>query len=490
MTQMPEKNKAYGHGRPSPYGTGLSTEATAAAAKPDRRASFSLVWIAAMALAAGPLSCAAATAGAQPSASSSARPWLAYMQKLEAQAQQTPAVQSALAGVKAEHGAVSARTGDRDLSLDANYTDYPNGAGTGTNGSFTNLQQRGEIRASWGMLDFFGRRPGRIASAKAQVQAAQANVAYTRQDRQGSLVNISVAQWSAHHQREALRHALSDLHNANQALDKLQNHSLSTSLAETVNAASDRALKLQAQIEQRLASLPAPDHTLPLPPASYWTLPEQPPSESDLTRVAKHTPLAAKLQAQSQSFDAQTRAHWAQNFKFKIYGGYVHEKVRNESGYQNGPEVGASLSIPIGGGGGGSRANAHWQAQQKALAAKAAIQQQQQQLRQLRQQWTQAISNLKSQTDLLRHQAKRVNILHQRYVTGAGAKTPEPWQLQIQKAEFWSSVAATWRVRGQWIQAVLDWSVYDPGYLRQHASAHVPPASKGLCSPLPQCPQA
>lgn len=482
MTQKREK-PCYRNNKPA-----VCTQNSLTAASSVRRW---VTWAFAASLAGSPMVAISAT-NTPPAASSSIQPWIAYMQKLKAQAKDTASVQSALAGVKAGHGAVAAQTGDRDISLDANYTNYPNGGGssTGTSGSFTNLEQRAEIRANWGLLDFFGRRPGRISSAEAKVNAAQANVTYERQNRQQYLVGESIAAWAARQQRQALQNALSDLKNANEALDKLQNHSLSPNLANAVTQASNRALKLQAQIEQQLAGLPEPGQSLPLPPDSYWTLPKQPPSSNTLQQVAQNTPLAAKLRAQAKSFDAQTRANWAKNYHFKIYGGYVQERVHGQSGTQHGPEVGASLTIPIGGGGGGARANAHWQAQQKALAAKAAIQQQQQLLQQLRLQWVQAATNLRSQINVVRHQAKQVNIMRQRYVSGAGAKTPEPWQLQIEGAEFWTSVANTWKARGQWVQAVLTWTVYDNGYLAAHAPSNASAPPKGLCSPLPQCPRA
>lgn len=448
--------------------------------------------MAALALALSP-AVLARTQPANPTAQTSAAPagpWLAYLRKLKSGAGQSASVQSAMAGVKAADGSVSAQTGDRDLSLDANYTDYPNGAGTGPNGSFTNLQQRGEIRADWGMLDFFGRRPGRIASAKAKVAAAQANVVYTTQQRESMVVNRSVAQWSAAHQRQALQHALSDLQEANQALRKLQNRALGPRLSATVNQAYDRALSLQIKVSDRLAALPARDHTLPAPPVSYWSLPRKAPSAAQLARVAKHAPRAAQLRAQAQSYKAQSRAHWAQHFKFNVYAGYVHEKVRNLGGYQNGPEVGASLTIPLGGWGGGQRANARWQARQQHLAAQAAQQQQARYLRQVRAQWVQAVANLHSEIDLLRHQAQRYHVLHERYVSGAGTKTPEPWQLQIQGAEFWQAVAGTWRARGHWVKAVMLWTVLDQSYLHHHTPSGPNVATQSLCAPLAHCPRA
>lgn len=490
MTQKREKpyNKPSAH-QPQPLST---AEQVRVPNKAPARNWLAWAIATATAVAGGSPVAAVAAANAQAAASSPVQPWVTYVQKLKADAQSTAAVQSALAGVKAGHGAVSAQTGDRGLNLDANYTDFPGGGGstTSTTGSSINLEQYAEVRASWGLLDFFGRRPGRIASAEAKVNAAQADVKYARQNRQQYLVSQSVAVWAARHERQALENALSDLKNANEAMDKLQNHSLSPNLSEAVTQASNRALKLQAQIEQQLAGLPEGGQSLPLPPDSYWTLPKQPPSDGMLKQVAETTPLAAKLRAQAKSFDAQTRAYWAENYHFKIYGGYVQQKVHNQSGYQHGPEVGASLTIPIGGGGGGDRANAHWQARQKDLAAKAAVQQQQQLLQQLRLQWVQAAANLRSQVNVVRHQAQQVNIMRQRYVTGAGAKTPEPWQLQIEGAEFWSSVANTWEARGQWIQAVLSWSVYDQGYLTGHAQSGAGAPPKGLCSPLPQCPRA
>lgn len=449
------------------------------------------VWVVAATLAGMPMTTNAAVTSL-PMSTPAVRPWFAYLQKLESQIQATAAVQSAQAGVKANQAAVSAQTGDRDLSLDGSYADYPNGTGTGTggDGSFTNLEQRGEIRASWGLLDFLARRPGRIDSAKAQVQAARAGMAYTRRDNQQALISRSVAAWAAQYQRQALQNAMRDIHSANNSLDELRNHALNTRLTDAVTQASSQALELQSQVEQSLASLPESEKALPAPPSNYWALPLNPPATKPIKRMAHDDLRAQELRYESKSFDAQSRAHWAENFHFKIYGGYIRQTVRDQPGSQSGPEVGATLSVPIGGGGSGMRANARWQARQMDLAADAAVEQQSLLLQQMRQQWRQSAANLRSQVNLISHQAQQLGFMLKRYSADASSRTPEPWQIRLEGAQFWLSVADTWKTRGQWIESVLTWSLYDNGnYLKAGARPTSTAAPDNLCTPLRQCPQ-
>jgi len=436
--------------------------------------------------------CITASAADAPPPRSAPRiqPWLAYLQTLESQVRAGSAVQSAQAGVKANQVSVSAQTGDVDLSLDASYTDYPNGAGTGSNGSFTDLQQRGEIRASWGLLDFFGRRPGRIDNAQAHVKAARADMAYTRQDNEQALISRSVTAWTANYQQQALQNAMQDVNSVNHALDELQNHVLNTRLTNAVTLASSQALELQSKIEQGLASLPVQDKSLPAPPSSYWVLPLNAPAATQIKQIAHADLRAQKLRYQSKAFDAQSRAYWADDFHFKIYGGYVRQKLRDQSGSRNGPELGANLSIPIGGAGSGERANAHWQARQLALAAQAAVEQQGLLLQQMRQQWTQSKANLHSQTVLISREAQQINQMLQRYSADIGSNSPEPWQVRLEGARFWLAVAETWQTRGQWIETVLAWSVFDDNdYLKAHVSSAPAAGLDSLCAPLEKCPQ-
>lgn len=422
--------------------------------------------------------------------------WLGYLHKLELQASDAPAVQSAAAGVKAAQGALAAQSGNLDLNLRATYADYPNGLGsnaTGTStGTFTNLKQYGELRASWGVLGFLGRRPGRIASATAQLKAARADVDYTKRTSSLSLMNRSISVWVSHYQREALRNSLAELKSADRIFLELHRRPISSALEASVEQAKSEALQLTSKDYSELASLPSPDKTLPPPPADYWALPPEPPIKSAVGKTAQDDLLAKELGYESTAFKKKTRAYWAKGFHLKLYGGYVRESLRNQAGANEGPEVGADFIIPIGTAGGGERENAYWQGQQKKLAAQAEIEKRKQVLRQVRQEWFQTAANLRSQRQLIRYQDRQLHYMIERAHGGAsGTNAPEPWQVHLAEAQFWASVADAWQARGHWIQLVLAWSLYDGGtYLRSNPPPAATSAPTGLCAPLAACPSA
>lgn len=415
--------------------------------------------------------------------------WTRYLGQLQNTAQNSAAVRSAEAGIKASQGTVAAQTGDRGLKFSASYTDYPNGGGTGANGSFTDLQQRGEARIGWDLLDFLGRRPGRIASARAQVGAAKAGLADASVTFQLTLLDRSVAKWTSARRRSALQHARSDLQMANQSLQSLRGKSLSARLATAVTEASQQVLSLETQVNQTLASLPEPGAQLPLPPDSYWLLPMDPPSEQEIELAAKKSQRAAQLNQQARAYDDQSDANWAHGAHFNVYAGYVEDKLRSTSSFEHGPEIGAELTVPIGGGGGGRQTNAHWQAVQQRLAAQAAVEEQLQALRKLREQWAEASSAVSGGASALKQQAGWLHRMDLQSKAGAGTNAPEPWQVRLQAARFWMSVADLWQSRGRWVKSVLTWSLYDKAYLRNHMRVGSAPASSGLCSPLSSCPQ-
>src|SRR5699024_971079 len=96
--------------------------------------------------------------------------WQSYLQQLQQYVEKQPAVAAEHARSKAAQANIQAQEGDLNLKLTGSYAYYPNGVGTSSGGSFTNLKQRAEGRLSWGLLGFLARRPGRVKHAKASAK--------------------------------------------------------------------------------------------------------------------------------------------------------------------------------------------------------------------------------------------------------------------------------------------------------------------------------
>ncbi len=417
----------------------------------------------------------------------SQHPWQAYMQSIEHRADSMAGVKSARAGVNASKGQESAAAWDTGLTLSGTYTDYPSGGGTGSDSSYTDLERHAEARVTWEALDFLAHRPARVAGARAQVQAAQAHVAEAQQKAASQLVDESVSSWAAQMQRQALRHALDNIHEARKGVKRLRDHTLPPSLNQAASDASEQALKLQSEIEQRLASLPNARENVPAPPDNYTLLPEQPPAASRAREVASHSAEGERLRARAKSYESQL-SPWAQHVSFDVYAGYVQNKVRSSSSTQSGPQLGAKLSIPLGSGG-ASDGDSHWQAQEQTLAAQAAVQQQERLLMDVRRQWAGAVAGIQSAESGLQDKARMLDRLQSRLRAGAGKNAPEPWQVQLEAARFWSSVADLWEMRGNWVQAVATWSLYDEDYVNGRTQKGSGSSRPGLCSPLSSCPR-
>lgn len=416
--------------------------------------------------------------------------WQAYLQQIRTQARDLPAVRSAQAGVNASKGTVVAETGDRSLDFRGDVTYFPRGAGSaGPSGTFTNLETYAEARLSWDPLDYFGRRPGRIDSARAQVDAAEAQVDDSAVAQEQVLLEQSLNAWAAQHQREALQQAQDSLQVADRDLNAVKRQPVSAQLWQAVLQGAAQSVTLHSKVDQQLAALPPEAPGLPSPPQDYWALPLRPPSASDLPTIARRSPRGQRLEALSHSFQARQRAYWAQGVKTDLFAGYIDETVRSGPSALNGPEVGASINIPIGGRGSGDRTNAHYQAQQYALAAKAAQLKELRLLKQLRRQWSAAAAAVQSGEKSIRAQAKDLQRMRLVSAKGVQKNVPEPWQVKMQAAQFWSSVSELWGARARWLQAVMEWSTYDKPYLNSHMRSAAGAPAGDLCSPLGECPQ-
>ncbi|HYW03000.1 MAG TPA: TolC family protein [Gammaproteobacteria bacterium] len=412
--------------------------------------------------------------------------WAQFLDQVRSQAAGSPAAKAAHADVRAGQADASAAEHDTGLSLDGNTQYYPNGVGAGASSGFTNLRQRAEIRVDWNMLDFIARRGGRIDRAQARKQLARAKARQARLQAASQIVDDAACAWATPRRTKALQRAR---HDARLALKhaRAAENAPSTALARKAEQMTPTAASLAGQIQARLAGLETCSGPVPRLPGEWSALPLQAPSGGAVTALARHDPRVAELRARAAVSEGRAGSLTADGVKIRLFGGYVAERRQDLAGTQTGPEIGASITVPLGSAGGDSRAAAQWRARSLSLQAQAMLRQRQRQLRQLRQQWARAAARIESTGDQLRQAHRQLHRLELRAAHQAAGNTPEPWEIELQRARLWLDVDRMWQARRQWVQSVLTWTLRSPKYLQEHHHGHGAPAS-GLCAPLAGCP--
>lgn len=431
----------------------------------------------------------ASAEGASTPASPTARAWRGYLQKLQHYVEKQPSVAAEKARSKAAHANVAAEEGDLNLKLTGSYSYYPNGVGTSSSGSFTNLKQRAEGRLSWGLLGFLSRRPGRIQHAKASAKQHKSEARVARLKTEKALLEEEIARWAATPERKALKRALRKASDAKSKLGLAHQ----SSLVQVTGATSERvttALNLYSRIHSRLATLPRSKAESPPVPKNYSVLPLHPPQLKSIQEMAKNSARAKSYRAQSRAAEGKAQSFWGNGIDLNVYGGYISEKRKDVGKFKSGPEVGLKLTIPIGTNYADKGSAAEWTAKAKKLEAKAAIARQGRYLHQLRNQWVSDAANLKAAAAAMQRQATLLHKMKLRAEHPASGKAPEPWELDLREAKFWLSVGKVWNNRRQWVQDTLTWALYNPDYLQQASRAGNANAVNSLCAPLSSCMKA
>lgn len=433
--------------------------------------------------------------GASVSGSSTGE-WVSYLQQLQRYVSQQPEVASQQALVNASKAQVRAQQGNLGLNLGLTYNDYPQGAGasvsgagtgTSTGGSFTNLRQYGEGRLSWGVLDFFARRPGLIDNARATESQHRSDFEAAEIQTEQSLIADEVAAWAASPARKALKRGLQRATHAKAKLGLAAEASMANITHATPQRVTE-ALTLYSQLRSALAALPEAIPNAPTVPTDFSVLPLHAPPFGAVQKIAGNSPQAASYRAQADAASGEARSYWGNGVHLDVYGGYITEK-RQGSGFKSGPELGASLTIPIGSTDHDKTVAAQWRAKAESLDAQAAIIQQQRQLYQLRQQWASDAASMEAAEASMQRQATLLSKMKIRARYPKSGVAPEPWQLDMQAARFWLSVGEVWDKRRQWVQDTLIWAIYDPGYLQSAARRSNPNVIHSLCAPLASCVQ-
>lgn len=419
-------------------------------------------------------------------ASNTASSWQTYLRHLSHYVNQQPEVTAQRARVNAGKADVSAQKGNIGLKAGINYENYPNGVGTSTGGSFTNLRQRGEARLSWGLLDFFARRPGRIEQAKGSENQHRYDASTAEIQTEQTLISDEVAAWAASPARKALKRGLQQAMNAKTKLGLAARASMANITHATPQRVTE-ALTVYSQIRSRLAALPETEPNAPRVPTNFSVLPLHAPRITAIKKIAQNSPQVKSYEAQSNAAAGEAQSYWGNGVHLNVFGGYITEKRQGTNKFKNGPEYGASLTIPIGTMDHDKANAAKWRAKANSLDAKAAIIKQQRQLFQLRQQWSSDAASMEAAEADMQRQATMLNKMKIRAKYPKSGQAPEPWQLDMQAAKFWLSVGEVWDKRRQWVQDTLTWALYDPSYLQTYARPSNPSAVHSLCAPLTSC---
>lgn len=419
---------------------------------------------------------------------SSSGKWDSYLHNLHQYVSQQPEVAAQQARVNAGQSDVSAQEGNLGLKADVNYEDYPNGVGTSSGGSFTNLRQRGEARLSWGLLDFFARRPGRIEQAKGTENQHRYDAKTAELQTEQTLISDEVAAWAASPARKALKRGLQRAMDAKTKLGLAAKASMANITHATPQRVTE-ALTVYSQIRSRLAALPQTVPNAPTVPTDFSVLPLHAPRIAVIKRIAKNAPQVESYRAQAKSASGKAQSYWGNGVRLNVFGGYITEKRQGSTGFKSGPEYGAGLTIPIGTTNHDKANAAQWRAKADSLDAKAAVIKQRRQLFQLRQQWSSDAASMEAAEADMQRQATILNKMKVRAKYPKSGKAPEPWQLDLQAAKFWLSVGKVWDQRRQWVQDTLTWALYDPSYLQTYARPSNPNAIHSLCAPLSSCVQ-
>ncbi|MDN5874613.1 MAG: hypothetical protein L0H29_09575, partial [Sinobacteraceae bacterium] len=422
------------------------------------------------------------------SRSMGSHPWRGYFAQLRSFVDAQPSGQAAKALTKAASAEVDARQGDLGLDMTASFTDYPNGAGSGTatNNTFTNLRQYGELRLNWQILGFFTRRPGRVDSARAQAEQRHYQNQIDKLQVQQAILIQQVAAWASAYQHKALErgrtHAEAARHKIGLAHSAPTAHITGTTLQQVRSAA-----EISQQIRSALAGLPQVAPQGPQLPTDYSALPLQPPSAGTAADIARKAPQVLRHRALARADSALARSYWGNGVKLGVYGGYIVQQRMDQNGVQNGPEAGLKLTVPIGSEVHNKRAAAQWRAKAEQQQAKASIRKRTRYMQQLRKQWLRDAAALQADKAAMKRSFGRLHTMNLRAKHSAAGIAPEPGTLSMQTAKFWLLVSQVWKARAKWMTDALTWGLIDPTLFRHTRQSGSSTSVRSLCAPLDSC---
>lgn len=418
--------------------------------------------------------------------------WRAFLEEVRTEAARDTGARAAQAQGEARSVDANAQRWDLGLSLDANTQHFPDGVGTtetetGQRG-FTDLRRRYEARIEWEALDFIARRGGRIDQASAEQRVAQARQRREELETASRLVEDAVCNAVDSRREQALENALRA---AERAQDKAAAAQAApdVEVARRAEAGTREAARTTTRIRQRMAERNHCNPAIVWLPDGFSQLPLQAPAPEAVEALAAQMPEVEELEAQADSKRGEAASRRLDGIRVRLHGGLVaHERDAIEGGseFERGPQLGASLTVPLGRSGSGSRVALESEARSASLEAAAMIERQHRELEQQRHRWASAVARMETTGDELERADERLRNLERRIQQQAGG-APEPWEVELQRADLWLSIDQMWQAREQWLVSLLQWSLRAPDFLEER-DPEQRVTGDGLCAPLPGCP--
>lgn len=430
---------------------------------------------------------------AKPSAThkTSQQQWLTFIDTVLEQAKSSGEIQGQAHELRSRRAETNAERGDTGLNLVASYSDYPNGLGGGQSDA-DNLESYSELRLNYRLLDQILRKGDRVDAARYREQQAEILVKASQSALAIELANESATAWSERFQRQALKRALTAIQSAKQKLELAAN----ASMPEITNATLEneaQTLILHKEITSAFDRLSPFDSRAPQLPLDYTALPLTAPDSQAIIRAAKHSTEANILKLEANALEAEARALSGNGVELDVYAGHVSqdrsgsEGVTAGSASDSGNQFGAVLTVPLGSEDSHRKKSRHWQSKARHEEARAAVESRQRELIQLRNQWSEAVSNLSRRTEQLRQEGRMLNQMQTRADHPGAGRAPQPWELNVAEARFWLRVADTWQARGEWAAHVLSWAVIDPKQFRASLNSGMKTNIHSLCAPIKDC---
>lgn len=445
---------------------------------------------------ASPAQASAAAASAKVSesrsnAASSQQQWLMFIDSILEQAKSSGDIQGRAHELRALRAETDAERGDTGLSLVASYSDYPNGLGGGQSDA-DNLESYSELRLNYRLLDQILRKGGRVDAAKFREKQAEILVKAQQSAVAIELANESAVAWSEGFQRQALKRALSAIQAAKRKLEL----AAGASMPEITNATLEneaQTLILHKEITSAFDRLSPFDSRAPQLPADYTALPLTAPDSKAIIRAAKTSTEAKILELEAQALQAEARSFSGNGVELDVYAGHVSQDRGGDTGVtagsasDSGNQFGAVLTVPLGSEDSHRKKSRNWRAKARQEEARAAVELRQRELIQLRNQWSEAVSNLSRRTEQLRQESRILNRMQTRAKHPGSGQAPQPWELDVAEARFWLRVADIWQARGEWASHVLSWAVIDPKQFKAALNAGHKTDIHSLCAPIKNC---
>ncbi|AKH68713.1 outer membrane protein [Spongiibacter sp. IMCC21906] len=415
--------------------------------------------------------------------------WLNFLDQLKEVAKNSPEMMAEAALLEAEKESYYAERGDLGLELSLSHTRYPEGSGSSSSGSgFTALEEYSEARISIDLMHLLARRSSSIDSAKARVESAEYEVDLKAIEATIRLMEDAVTAWTYGYRREALNNALASIEGAKSKL-KLSEQAAMPEITKATPTKVAEAIILHSEINNNLKAISSLIPNIPPSPNDFSVLPITPPDGDDIYELASQDLNAQILKAESLAYKEKAESLRGNGVSLSLYGGFVEQETQAASGTdtEDGPQYGAQLTVPLGSNQHHLRKKAEFEAHAAKLGALAAVRNSQRSLVELRDHWAEAVARMNQSQENMRQQAALLSKLRRRAGSPGSGQAPEPWEVDMQAAVFWTAVANVWEKRAVWVTDALTWGLLSPEYLQANARTGNAQSSRSLCAPYVSC---